>query len=520
MGTALVDAPRAPATSYDEVPYQSHPFAQTHPDRLATVATLLGMDPPRVDRCRVLELGCAAGGNLIPLALTFPHSGFVGIDLSARQVEDGRKLIASLALDNIALKHLSIEDVGEEFGPFDYILCHGVFSWVPRPVQDKILEICRNNLAPNGVAYVSYNTYPGWHLHGMIRDMMCYHAARFAEPELKVRQARALLNFLAESSSQKAGTYGQLLREEVESIRKKADYYLLHEYLEAVNDPLYFHEFVARAAACGLRYLGEAALAVMAAHNFPPAVQQTLRRVAADQIHLEQYMDFLRNRTFRQTLLCREGAAVSYRLDPARVRLLAVSSQATSLTPHTDPHVEAPEQFRGPKDMVLTTREPVLRAALRELAAHAPQALPFEQLLDLAQARLKREGRNPRERAEDSLKLSAGLLHCYTSSTLVALCTRPFPFTAQVSARPVASPLARLQAVASDRVTNLCHEIVHLDPDSRQILRLLDGTRDHEALARVALTSQKPNGQVLCEDSTVALPQILNKLARAALLQA
>src|SRR5262249_30408638 len=161
---------------YDEVPYSSKPFPQTHPDNLATVATLFGMTPPPVERCRVLELGCAAGGNLLPLAAALPGSRFVGIDLSRRQIDDGRPGREALGLRNFRLRHRSILDVGADFGQFDYILCHGVYSWVPAPVQDKILEVCAGHLAPNGVAYVSYNTYPGWHIPGAVRAMMRYHA--------------------------------------------------------------------------------------------------------------------------------------------------------------------------------------------------------------------------------------------------------------------------------------------------------------------------------------------------------
>src|SRR5262249_10252810 len=158
--------------SYDDMPYSNNPFYHTHPDCLATVATLFGMTPPPVPRCRVLELGCAAGGNLIPMAFTLPDSRFVGIDLSPRQVATGLAVIDVLGLKNIELKPLSILDVDHGFGQFDSLICHGVYSWVPAAVQDKILTLCAEQLAPNGVAYVSYNIYPGWHVGGMIREML------------------------------------------------------------------------------------------------------------------------------------------------------------------------------------------------------------------------------------------------------------------------------------------------------------------------------------------------------------
>ncbi len=129
-------------TSYDEVPYEGYPFPQTHPDRLATVARLLGVGAAPAESCRVLELGCTDGGNLIPMAASLPHSSFLGIDLSGRQIAAARKIIQALALENIEVRHLDIADVGDDFGTFDYIICHGVYSWVPAPIQDEVLRIC------------------------------------------------------------------------------------------------------------------------------------------------------------------------------------------------------------------------------------------------------------------------------------------------------------------------------------------------------------------------------------------
>ena len=165
-----------------------------------------------------------------------------------------------------------------------------------------------------GVAYVSYNAYPGWHLRGMIRDMTYYHASQFSDRKVRVQQARNLLEFLAKSATAETTPYSLLLRNELQIFQRTPDSYVCHEHLEEVNEPLYFHQFAERAAAKGLQYLGEADLCAMAPANFPPEVQEVLRMLAADVIHLEQYMDFLRNRTFRQTLLCHEDLRFSRRL--------------------------------------------------------------------------------------------------------------------------------------------------------------------------------------------------------------
>jgi SAM-dependent methyltransferase len=227
-------------TSYDVLPYFSAPFQATHPDRLAVVATLFGLKPVSAERCRVLELGCAAGGNLIPLAVALPQSRFVGIDQSARQVAEGQQIVRELSLKNIELHATDILDVDDNYGMFDYIICHGVYSWVPEPVQNKILAICARLLQADGVGYISYNTLPGWHMQGMIRDMMCYHIGRSpgGSPASQVGQARALLNFLARSVREEKSPYGLLLERTLGRLQGLSDSYLFHEYLEDCNELL------------------------------------------------------------------------------------------------------------------------------------------------------------------------------------------------------------------------------------------------------------------------------------------
>src|SRR5262249_13566455 len=209
------------------------------------------------------EVGCGRGGNLIPIAVNLPQSRFVGVDLSARQIADGQKVVSALGLTNIELKPISISDVDADLGMFDYILCHGVYSWVPAEVQDKILEICRDHLNPQGIAYISYNTFPGWHTRAVIREMLCYHTQQFEEPSDRIREARGLLTFLVRSAESHEAAFNAMMREELAVLAATPDTYLLHEHLEDYNEPLYFHQFVDRAAEKNLQYLGEAQLRSM-----------------------------------------------------------------------------------------------------------------------------------------------------------------------------------------------------------------------------------------------------------------
>jgi len=161
--------------SYDEAPYPFLSHSNTHPDRLAVIATLLNLDVAPVQNCRVLEIGCAVGGNLIPMAEALPDSQFVGIDNASKQIQQAQELATALDLQNIAFHTMDILNIDSELGAFDYIIAHGIYSWVPANVREKLLEICRQNLAPDGIAYISYNVLPGYHMMSMIREMMLWH---------------------------------------------------------------------------------------------------------------------------------------------------------------------------------------------------------------------------------------------------------------------------------------------------------------------------------------------------------
>lgn len=484
-----------PSSSYDEVPYDSNPFAPSHPSHLAAVATLFGLAPPPVERCRVLELGCASGGNLVPMAEALPGGEFVGIDLSARQIEDGRRLIRAAGLANVTLRHASIADVDDSDGTFDYVVCHGVFSWVRRDVQEAIFEVCARQLAPNGVAYVSYNTYPGWHMRGMVRDMLRYHALRFDAPRERIAQARALLDFLAQSTKQDAGAYGVLLRTELEVLRDQSDHYLYHEQLEEVNEPLYFHEFASRAATHGLRYLGESRITTMMPGNFGPDVQKTLAQLSGDPIQAEQYLDFVRNRTFRETLLVRAEQSPDWTIAPDRVFGLHVASPARpvgrlALTS------DVPGRFQSASGMALATTSPLSKAAMLLLAEAWPGTLPFEELLRGAAAEL---GREPAGGDAEALALT--LLNTYASSDLIELHAAPVRFARVPGERPVALPHARATAAEGRAVVaNRRHEPVRLADFARQLLPLLDGTRDRAALVE-ALAASALAGELTVQKS-------------------
>ncbi|MGL6076348.1 MAG: methyltransferase regulatory domain-containing protein [Fimbriiglobus sp.] len=531
----------APAAinSYDEVPYESHPFAQTHPSRLFTLGTLFGMRPTPVQRCRVLELGCAAGGNLLPMADMLPDSEFVGIDLSERQIKDGQSLIKEFGIKNLTLKTANIMDVNDSYGMFDYIICHGVFSWIPTEVQEKIFEIISKQLTPNGIAYISYNTYPGWHLRGMIRDMMRYHSQRFNTAQLRTQQARALLDFLSQSVRQDGSAYSVLLKTELETLKHQADHYLYHEHLEEYNQPMYFHQFAERAKAKGLKYLGESRVGTMVTGNFGPEIEKTLKMLATDQVQAEQYMDFLRNRMFRETVLCLDRVNPNWAVNPESLRVLHVASGAKPVDANQAPiadvvvNTEDNISYKSPAGMSMGTNRPLLKAAMKIMGNAYPGTVPFDILRKQAREMLGGDSTDPKLIAEDTQVIAIGLLNCYMGSDLIELHGMPITFARQPGPMPTAAPLARIQASRAPMVTNRRHEVVRLNDLDRHLVPLLDGKNDKaaivEKLAAVAQTGAlnvQKDGVTIYEPKelhtalTSIIDQAIANVARMALLVA
>jgi methyltransferase-like protein/cyclopropane fatty-acyl-phospholipid synthase-like methyltransferase len=451
-------------SSYDEIPYPSHPFKQTHPERLYTIARLFGMDPTPPPEARILEIGCASGGNIIPLAEVLPDAQFVGIDLSQRQVDEGAERISELGFSNIRLQQADILEFQDTEG-FDYIICHGVYSWVPPQVQERIFEVCRDQLNPMGVAYVSYNTYPGWHMRESIRDMMCFHVDPIeGDEQKKIQQARALLQFLAESVDTQESAYGRMLRTELDMLSKQSDNYLYHEHLETFNDPVYFHEFMRRAGEFDLQYCADASLASMWLGNLPKSVAQTLERIAPTMIQREQYVDFVRNRTFRQSLLCHKSVKMNRSLDGKGVfdgffsGKLGLRSGGDSVDLTAGVEVSF---IDGKTKRTINSSDPITKAAIAHLNNAFPARISFTELFQASQLSVGSNTIQDASQVEkDRYDLASSLNHLLVMG-MVDCSFFEDHFATKIASNPCATKLSRYQAEHGASVTNLRHEIVN-----------------------------------------------------------
>jgi methyltransferase-like protein/2-polyprenyl-3-methyl-5-hydroxy-6-metoxy-1,4-benzoquinol methylase len=487
---------QAIADAYDTVRYQSKPFAQSAPEQLAVMAQLFGLTPPDFRNARVLELGCSAGGNLIPLAAKYPGVQAVGLDLSKVEIEHGRQMIRQAGINNCKLFALDIVKAQSEIkGQFDYIVCHGVFSWVPEIVRHAILDIVRDHLAPTGVAYVSYNVYPGWKTREVIREMMMFHASGRPTPAEKLQQAKAILEY-TKSISAEGSTYGKLLRDEAAQVGRVDDYYLYHEYLEIENNPMYFRDFIGLAGAHKLVYLGEAGLSDMAPQRLGKDISETLGMLSGGNIlATEQYMDFFTNRTFRQTLLVHEAQAakINRSLSPKSMREFSVST-----TLFVDPEFKAVEsqlplaQYKDNFGRSIGVNGVLSLELIKVLVDAKPGSIAFSNIV----SKLKASVAGLASNADEAINNAVGMeLINLLVQNVIKLSLEETVIPA-ISAKPKAYALARAQAeLGQTWATNLAHQPVGISPAHRSVLALLDGTRDHAAL-QAELLAQLKDGRL------------------------
>lgn len=461
--------------SYDELPYESLPVAETQPDFLAALARLHGFEAPDPRHARILEIGCAEGGNLIPLAWRWPGAECVGVELSREQAAAGNRFIAALGLTNVTIAHADLAALPADLGEFDYIIAHGVFSWVPPAVQDALLRVCRTHLSPRGLAYLSFNVAAGWkRLAGLRETLLARTDARLAAPE-RCAAARKLLDTLA------AETSGAEFAEEIAFLRSASPSYFFHEYLDACNSPARFQDVVERLDNHALRYVGEASprhAIAMLDDTWGLAPEGMLAR----WMDAEAALDDAHAIRFRRALLARSDAACAQPVSAAALDTLAFYADLGS-DEEIDLEQANPQWFSTPAGARFPVTEPLMKAAVMTLAEAYPAALSYDALMRSARALLSAWGVTADGADEPAFReaLFALVIAHGVMPTVVAGGQWVPP-----SAQPRAHALARQQAANQAwAVTGGRHLALGLDAAARHLLGLLDGTRSRAALARL-----------------------------------
>ena len=468
--------------AYDAFPYESNAFAASHPAHIAGIARLFNLEPVELKNARILELGSAAGGNIIPLALYYPDITVVGVDYSKVQIDDGNRVIEQLGLTNASLHHMSIGDITPDFGQFDYIICHGVFSWVPDDIKDAILRVCNENLTDKGIAYISYNVYPGWKIHEIARDAMLFHTRNLSEPAEKVAHGRGMIDYMHQMSRE-GSMFRHVMDAESKLIQSAQPYYIAHEFFETHNAPSYFSEFIRHASTHQLTYLGESDISSMFVENLGEEHKQRLINASGgQQIELEQYLDFLNNRPFRQTLLCKNSNAeqMKRQVDRTNFTHLDYISNLVEVVNNTE-QTPAGVRFHTANDnnRWIIAQSPTQIETLRALQLTAPNTLSFNELQQAVQTATDKQFN-----LDELMNFIERLIVMgYLAPQMHA---PALTFTNVVSAKPRMHDTARRYIALTGRVTGALHNIIGSNPMMAAMMDKLDGQHSIEQLEDIA----------------------------------
>lgn len=473
--------------TYDQTPYQSMPFPQSAPEQLQTIAHIFGLDAPDVGTARVLELGCSAGGNLIPIAVRHPGVQALGVDLSGVQIAYGQQVLRDGGIGNVELRQGSIEDIDESWGTFDYIICHGVYSWVPPQVRSAILRVCSQRLSDNGVAYISYNTYPGWKTREILRDAMRLRGQTRTAPEEQLSYGLGMLDFMQQHATA-GSTLKVALDENMPGIRNAPPSYLLHEFLEQHNAPCYFKDFLAAAADYDLAYLAEANLAGMFIGNYAEKIAQPMLRECNTQVDLEQHLDFVTNRQFRQTLLVKAAQAekVQYALQRERLQNLHYAGFFEKSPQSAGKKGEAVRQTTSWNGVKVQFSGDIPIALAKQLHSSYPATRTMPDLAAAIVAQTKLPVGAVTEKVAETLErlLISGWVRARCQPVLLPKAVKAHPKRVPgVHVWKVQDTLG--QAQAQTAACTLWHEPVTLDSLQQQVWQHADGVRDMAALTQI-----------------------------------
>jgi SAM-dependent methyltransferase/methyltransferase-like protein len=463
---------------YDLIPYSDSAYAESHPERLAAIAHFARWNAPALDTARVLEIGCARGGNLLPMAASMPRATFVGVDSSAKQIDEARAVATATKITNVSFHHARFEDVPLDDAAFDYVIAHGIYSWVSPHARRALLRRMCAWLAPSGVAYASLNTLPGWYARLGARDWLRFATANLGET---LDTADASLAWLHARASSELATYRHDLARVRTRVAEAGRVYVAHEYLEDEMHPELVSTFLREAADAGLAYAGDSTPSATALELLDDETRQRAR--ALDVIAREQLVDFVKNTAFRRALLVRadtanaRGWTMAALLDPSALDSLRLASRLRPATPDTRGEVE---QFDGANESVHVTNA-AARAALHALAELAPRSLAFEELCKRAATAIGAPIASVRG------PIRSELFDLWLATYSIDVHAREPRFAPLVAPRPQASPLARWRAAHGGTLTNMWHQEVLLADDlARALLPLIDGTRTVDELAEEA----------------------------------
>ena len=478
--------------TYEVLRYPTAPQPNTLPAAFGVLAHLRGRNIAPFSRSRVLEIGCGDGGNLLSLAMLAPESEFVGFDLAHSPIADAQAMAAAAGLTNV---RFNVGDIGDPHvvdGEFDYIIAHGIYAWVPAQVRQAMMALLSRALAPEGLAFISYNVAPGCIIRQGIRTVLQDQVGGIAEPKEKLEATREPLQFFAEGWEEGGGFYPKVLAEEARHMLERDPAVLFHDELGGWFEPQMLSDVVAAARGQVLEYLCDAQPPLNHEAFFPSVASPSIReRSGNDWVRYEQMKDFLTLRLFRQSLICRPSS-----VEPAITDwtgLLPLHAEGRFVRKESESGAAAFETRDGTP---IETDDAAFAGIIQRIADAFPGSLPLADVVD-------------------GPLIGNAILQLYLLGVL-GLRTEPIELARHPGPRPLANKLARAQAArGAAAVATMRHISMRLpDEGSRQFLTLLDGTKTRAELT--AAMAMYLNADV--EATRQWIPGALDELARHAVM--
>jgi hypothetical protein len=419
------------------------------------------------------------------LAAQYPKSRFVGIDPEEALIEKGRQEIQELGLSNLQLESGDITSYGVDEKSFDYVVCHGVFSWVSEDVQSAIMAKSAGALSPDGVFFVSYNTFPGWRQRGAVRDILLTGArrARSDDPQERYTHALSFLNMIANTRVGGEDPFAMYIREANQRLQTSEPSYVLQEFLGRYNTPLLFQEFMRVAHGNSLQFLSESRVVMMSADDLQPALREYVDSIQDDIIGREQVLDIFRNRTFRETLLCRAERSLQrgLKVDAFKSLTMVTNYIPVGSGAGHDGRMHFQERTTGRE---LQTPPGECSDVLALLASRGPKGCVFADLFDCSRGVLSL--------SEKDLLVAAVTLW---RSGFIDLLTEPLTGVERPEGRVKVGAWTKVQCDRSSKVTSALHDSYPLSPVEKRALALAQGEMTFTALT-VQLLQETPEQEV------------------------
>ena len=487
------DNPDDAVFSYDRVAYPTPVVPAQWPDQMAAAVLLHGVEPPDPETAAVLEIGCGTGLNLIGAAAAHPGARFVGFDLSGTVIAEGQRIAEAAGLGNVTLVKDDILTFARDGETFDYVTCHGVYTWVPIEVRDATMELIGRVLAPGGVAYVGYDCLPAAGSKAAINHFLREEVAGISGVSERIDAAMNLTVVLAGNQVQGSRLKPQLDWLVAEHPRLERGHFF-HDWLAEFYNPVSVEDFAAAARANGLTYLGDSGLHDLFLDNLDEPGRALIESAGDDAARRSALLDLLHGaQMFRRSLLIKDGPILRRVDDPlARLRY----------------------SFEGDR----TADAGGIRYSRSKQAVVAPKGSPEARLLDALIDAFPRELSLSEVVARSGLIDGSGfrtLLRRLVVTGLVGIHLTTPRFVTAPGERPHASRLARTMIERSDEAVTLREgKLVGEGEVSRLFLQLCDGTRSRAEIA-AAMTARLGQEVPLAE-----VEKAISHFARRAVFEA